>query len=56
MGLERDDGVLLVGLLVLTCAIYLGLGGVAALAFLGTVITSVGLAMAWLKRQNRMKR
>lgn len=50
--IDIADWLVLAGLLILLCAIYLGLGGVAALMFLGTVLLVLGGYLAYARRQN----
>lgn len=49
---DASDVLVLVGLVLLACAIYLGLGGVAALAFLGAVLLVMGGYLAYARRNN----
>lgn len=48
-----DDVLVLIGIVILLCSIYLGLGGAAALAFLGIVILVTGVWVAMTKDVKR---
>lgn len=47
---DASDVLVMVGLLLICCAIYLGLGGIAALAFLGMVLLITGGYLAYARR------
>lgn len=48
--IDAADVLVLVGVLLVCCAIYLGVGGVAALAFLGIVLLVTGGYLAYARR------
>ena len=50
---DASDWLVIVGLLLLLSAIYLALGGVAALAFLGTILLVLGGYLAYARSGKR---
>lgn len=47
---DASDVLVVIGLVLLACAVYLGLGGVAAVAFLGAVLLVMGGYLAYARR------
>lgn len=50
LDLDVSDLLVVAGLLILLSSVYLGLGGVAALAFLGVVLLVMGGYLAYARR------
>jgi hypothetical protein len=53
--IDLPDLAVLVGVILLAIAIYLGLGAIGVLAFVGAVLVAVGAVSAWKRAQRAAK-